>query len=426
MDIWADLGVRPWDILLPKEDVDAKAYSVVACDQFTGEPAYWEEVETLVGEKPSTLRLTYPEIYLSHRPEARIAAINAAMEDYLARGLFRTAENALLYIERTLAGGRIRKGLVLAVDLEQYDYQKGSQSLIRATEGTIEDRLPPRVRIRENAPLELPHIMLLIDDPECTVIAPLANAGLAPCYATDLMMGGGSIKGFVTDAAAQNQIALALQKLADPAAFRAKYGVGEDKGVLLYAVGDGNHSLATAKVCWERIKTTLSPEEQAVHPARYALCELVNLHDAALEFEPIHRVLYGVNTAHILAALHEKFAFGLQEGQTQGQILDYISADGEGEVHVPFPKHQLTVGTLQAFLDEFLKENPQVEIDYIHGDDVTRHIGSRMGNMGFLLPAMSKSDLFRTVIIDGVLPRKTFSMGEGRDKRYYFEARRIK
>jgi len=325
-----------------------------------------------------------------------------------------------------LHSGKVRKGLMLAVDLEEYNYQKGSQSLIRATEGTIEDRLPPRVRIRENALLELPHIMLLIDDPDGTVIEPLTKANLTPCYETSLMQEGGSLKGYTTDATQQEQIAKALRSLADKTAFQKKYGVGGEKGVLLFAVGDGNHSLAAAKVCWEKRKPALSEKERSVHPARFALCEVVNVHDEALEFEPIHRVLFNVNTAHILAEMRARYGFGLQEGQTQGQTLDYVSADGEGEIQVSFPAHQLTVGTLQAFLDEYLRDNPTVSIDYVHGEKVVRHLGTQMGNMGFLLPNMSKSDLFKTVIMDGALPRKTFSMGEGRDKRYYFEARRIR
>jgi len=423
---WSKLGIKPSEILLPSESVDSFAYSVVACDQFTSEPHYWQEAEKITKGKPSTLKLTFPEIYLSEEPQERISTINNTMKQYLEQGVFTAVKDAMIYVERKLKNGKIRKGLVLAVDLEKYDYSKGSQSLIRATEGTIIDRLPPRVRIRENALLELPHIMLLIDDINKTVIEPLSNQALSLCYSTQLMLEGGSINGYLVKEKQQEQIANALSLLADKEAFCSKYGVGEEKGVLLYAVGDGNHSLATAKVCWEKLKASLTKDQQEEHPARYALCEMVNVHDEALEFEPIHRVLFNVNNAHILSQMRERFGFGLLEGMAHQQIIDYITSDGEGEICVACPQHNLTVGTLQQFLDEYLLENPKVNIDYVHSEKVVRSLGAQAGNMGFILPSMKKQELFKTVIMDGVLPRKTFSMGEGQDKRYYFEARKIR
>jgi hypothetical protein len=320
--------------------------------------------------------------------------------------------------------------------LERYDYNKGSQTMIRATEGTILDRLPPRIRIREGAPLELPHILVLIDDPGRTVIEPLASAKLHPLYDFDLMLGSGHIKGYrVEDCALEQQVISSLAVLADPAGFQKKYGAGSDKSVLLYAVGDGNHSLATAKAIWEKVK----PKVGMGHPARYALVELENVHDQGLEFKPIHRVLFDVK-ADIQSALGgvfgetyhysrsasiEEMAETVAAQESPGQTVGFISAEGFGLSHFAKPSLNLPVGTVQAFLDDFLKDGRASKIDYVHGQDVVTKLGMQPGNLGIYLPAMSKTDLFKTVILDGALPRKTFSMGEAKEKRFYLECRQI-
>ncbi len=418
-------GFSAGEVYLPATECDLSKWSVVACDQFTSQPEYWDEVSDFVGDAPSTLKITLPEIYLEQDGvDARISAINANMKSYLADGVLKSAGTRYIYVERTQRDGVCRRGLMGVVDLEEYNYMPGSQSLIRATEGTVLERIPPRVRVREHAALELPHIMLLIDDPEKTVIEPLAQgaAGFETAYDFPLMQDSGSIKGYFVDDAASDKIGAALAKLADPQVGAEKYGVS-DKGVLLFAVGDGNHSLATAKECYERIKKTVSAEEAAVHPARYALVEVVNVHDDALEFEPIHRVLFDIDADNLLAKLREYYK--VSDTEIDGaQSFDYCCAGSAGTLWIENPKSNLAVGTLQIFLDEYLKNNAG-RIDYIHGDDVVNQLGTQPGNIGFLLPPMAKEDLFKTVLIDGALPRKTFSMGHAWDKRFYLETRKI-
>ena len=412
------LGFYPADILLPR-GADMTKWAVVACDQFTSEPAYWENADRIVGDAPSTLRLILPEAELKAPDvEEKIERINAAMDDYLRRDLFRTLKDALIYVERTQSDGRVRHGLIGMVDLEDYDFTPGSGALIRATEGTVLDRIPPRAKVRRNAPIELPHVMLLIDDPDRTVIEPLTGntADMEPLYDFDLMAGGGHICGWRLSDAQVNAVADALTGLCADEAMAKKYGVS---GVapLLFAVGDGNHSLATAKACYR--------EQGDANPlARFALVEVVNNHDDALQFEPIHRVLFGVDAQDFIAAF-KAFYPGAYEGRGEGHVIEVASADFNGFLTVPNPKVQLAVGTLQAFIDDYLKTHDG-EVDYIHGDDVTRELGRRSGNIGLLLPAMGKEELFKTVLKDGVLPRKTFSMGHAQDKRYYIEARRIR
>ena len=419
------LPFRPADILLP-QDCDLSRWSVVACDQYTSQPEYWQRVEEYVGRSPSTLRLILPESCLEGpNVETDIMEINNTMSRYLREGRFVEHPGALFYVERTLDNGKVRRGLMGMVDLEQYDYEPGSSAPIRATEGTVLSRIPPRVAVRKNAPVELPHVMLLVDDPDQTVIEPLADqtGSMQVLYDFDLMERGGHIKGWELTEDQQAQVARALSALADPAKFNDRYGT-KDAAVMLFAVGDGNHSLATAKECYERQKRLTSPEQWPNLKARYALVELVNLHDASLEFEPIHRVVFGVDPEELLAALLRYYP-GAHMGPGEGHSLSFVHQNGAGVVTVPSPTHQLPVGTLQAFLDEYvLSQN--CSVDYIHGDDVTRELGAKRGNIGFLLPAMGKEELFPTVIHDGVLPRKTFSMGEAHDKRFYLEARKIR
>lgn len=419
------LGFYPADILLPKK-ADMTKWAVVACDQFTSEPEYWERVEKTVGDAPSTLRLILPEANLkAPNVDEFIADINASMDSYLKGDVFETLKDSLIYIERSQSDGKIRHGLIGMVDLDQYDFTPGSGALIRATEGTVLERIPPRAKVRRNAPIELPHVMLLIDNPEKTVIEPLTAAAdkMEKVYDFELMENGGHIKGFKLSDAQIDAVADALEGLCADEAMKAKYNVS---GVapLLFAVGDGNHSLATAKACYEEQKKGKTPEEYLALPARYALVEVVNNHDDALQFEPIHRVLFGVDREKFMAEFM-KFYPNAYEGKGEGHAIEFVWEGVDKFITVPDPKVQLAVGTLQAFIDQYLKEFGG-EVDYIHGDEVTKELGSKPGNMGFLLPAMGKEQLFKTVMADGVLPRKTFSMGHAQDKRYYVEARKIR
>ena len=420
-----NIGMRPADILLPK-GCDMTKWAVVACDQFTSQPSYWEEVERLVGDAPSTLRLILPELRLNDADvDEQIAAINGSMTRYLEEGLFETYPQSIFYIERTQSDGTVRHGLVAAVDLEQYDYTPGSDSLIRATEGTVLERIPPRVRVRKDAPIELPHVMLLIDDPERTCIEPITAGrdGMEQLYDFDLMMGGGHLRCWKLTSEQMDLLAGALEVLAGGEAMEKKYGLA-GAAPLLFAVGDGNHSLATAKTCYENWKKVTPEDQWGSLPARYALVEIVNLHDEALQFEAIHRVVFGVSPEEVLAAFRAAYP-NAYEGRGEGHTIEMVWEGEDRFLTVPDPKVQLAVGTLQSFLDQYCGDHG-CQVDYIHGEDVTRELGGKAGNMGFLLPAMGKDQLFKTVMADGVLPRKTFSMGHAEDKRYYVEGRKIK
>lgn len=412
-DLFAGIGVVPGTFLLPRPDADWTAWACVACDQYTSEPEYWQRVNTLVGHQPSTLRLILPECDLPAPPE-RIDAIHAAMRDAL-NVLHPGVTDGFVLLERTTSTGK-RLGLVCCVDLERYRYD-GAKTLIRPTEETVASRLPARLAVRNGAPLESSHVMLLLDDPQRTVIEPLyARRGqLSPLYDFDLMQQSGHARGWaVTSDTDKSAIAAALNRLKD--------ALGADP--LLFAVGDGNHSLATAKACYEEQKKGKTPEEYLALPSRYALVEVVNNHDDALQFEPIHRVLFGVDHEKFMEEF-KKFYPNAHEGKGEGHVIEVCWNGHDDFVTVPDPKVQLAVGTLQTFIDEYLKQFGG-EVDYIHGDEVTRELGSKEGNMGFLLPAMGKEQLFKTVMADGVLPRKTFSMGHAQDKRYYVEARKIR
>ena len=437
MKIISDIGIQIPQVHLPKPGTDLKKWAVIACDQYTSEPEYWHEVERLVGDAPSTLNLTFPEVYLEQAGgDERIRNIQSTMKKYLDAGVFQQRDG-LIYVERTVAG-KTRKGIILALDLERYDYTKGSSSLIRATEGTIVDRLPPRIKIREGAPLEFPHILVLIDDPNRTVIEPLGadKSKLEKLYDFDLMFDSGHLAGYAVDAKHEDGVVAALRGLANPETFAAKYEIGKDQPVLLFAMGDGNHSLATAKAIWEKVKGQVGMD----HPARYALVEIENVHDEGLEFEPIHRVLFGVKK-DIYAALESAFGTNysyraVASAEEMVKAVDNASGEKQavglvgggrqfGVVEIAHASSNLPVGTIQAFLDPFVKEGGAEKIDYVHGEDVTVRLGLQNGNAGIYLPGMHKSDLFKTVILDGALPRKTFSMGEAREKRFYMEARKI-
>ncbi len=432
-------GVAVDTILIPRPGNSLEKWAVVACDQFTSQPEYWQAADDLVGAAPSTLRMVYPEVFLGkEEPQARIQAIREAMQGYIDQDLFEP-HDGLVYLERQV-GQSVRRGLVLCIDLEQYDFTKGSTSLVRATEGTIVDRLPPRVRIRQGAPLEAPHIMVLIDDPADTVIGALAakTAELTSIYDFELMMGSGRIRGWRVDDLATEQATMgALAALGERSAFLQRYGL-DDAAVLLYAMGDGNHSLATAKAIWESTKEQLGPDAMQ-SPTRYALVELVNIYDASLEFEPIHRVIFELRR-DLVADMQAEFGAGITitsaasveamvasvDGAPAGlQRFGMILESGLSVVELSAPPTELSVGSLQGFLDKWMAAGGAGELDYVHGTDVVHDLGNKPGNAGFYLPGMDKGELFRSVILDGALPRKTFSMGEAQDKRFYLECRRI-
>lgn len=420
-----ELGFYKGDILIPNENL-LPLFSVVACDQFTSQPEYWDEVEKKVGDNPSAYNMVFPEAYLEKLDfTKKIKAINSAIDSYLKKEIFDSYKNSLVYVERTLKSGAVRRGIVGLIDLECYDYNKGSQSLVRATEGTVLERIPPRVKIRENAKLESPHILILIDDVKKTVIEPMGEdkANLNKLYDFDLMMDGGNIKGFLLEDEEYKKVAKALTKLGDKKAFEKRYNV-KDKDVLLYAVGDGNHSLATAKECWNNLKKKLKKGEIENHPARYALVELSNLHDPSLEFEAIHRAVFDVNKKDFLKELKAYADKKVEKCPNTPQKVVILDNGKEKELIIKAPNHTLAVGSIQNFLDEYIAEKGG-KVDYIHGEDVTRNL-SKNGAIGILLPVMQKSELFKTVIEEGALPRKTFSMGEACEKRYYLECRKIK
>ena len=422
-----ETAFSPANILLP-QDCGLTKWAVVACDQYTSQPEYWERVDQFVGDAPSTLRLILPESKLeSEHVEEEIQKINQTMEQYLEEGRLRELEDAMIFLERKLSNGKTRLGLIGKLDLEQYSYEKGSGTPIRATEGTVLSRIPPRMKVRKNAPIELPHIMVLIDDPKKEIIEPFlrkeSKKQMQMIYSTTLMEQGGRVSGYLLSKEQADKVQKQLAGLADPARFAQFYhAVG--KPVLTYAMGDGNHSLATAKACWEELKPTLSEAERQTHPARYALVELVKLHDDSLEFEPIHRVLFGVDPKQLLADLLAAYP-GAHYGAGEGHQITYVLPGERGILTVPHPTAQLEVGTLQTFLDQYLEAHGG-KIDYIHGEDVVEQLVKQPDSIGFLLPGMGKDQLFPTVIFDGALPRKTFSMGEAHEQRFYLEARKIK
>ncbi|MBL8259686.1 MAG: DUF1015 domain-containing protein [Candidatus Competibacteraceae bacterium] len=443
---FAQIGLQVPTILLPRTGTDLTKWAVVACDQYTSQPDYWRGVENLVADAPSTLRLMLPEVYLETADEARrIAQIEQTMRRYLDEPVLTEQPPGFILVERETGRGRSRKGLIAALDLECYDYRPGAKALIRPTEGTILERLPPRIRVREKALVELPHVMVLIDDPERSVIEPLFAEPQDCLYDFPLMFDSGRVRGWRAAHPLLVQWAVEqLSRLADPAAFSDRYGV-EGEPVLLYAMGDGNHSFATAKTLWENLKRA-APDPVAImrHPARHALVELVNLHDPGLQFEPIHRLAFGVKADSLLAALAD--FLGAQQArlrvldapsweaarQTWSELqksgrhaIAFLTRDRCGVLDIERPRLTLPVATLQAFLDEHLKTQTGARLDYIHGEDVLERLGRQPGNMGFYLPALAKGDFFRTVIRDGALPRKTFSMGEADEKRFYLECRRI-
>jgi len=440
------IGLHAPEILLPKNGTDMSKWSVVACDQYTSQPEYWEKAGELTGEAPSTLHMIIPEVYLDTEKEKELVPeVNRNMKKYLEDNILVKQKPGFVLVDRKTSKASSRKGLVVALDLEHYDFREGSKTLIRATEGTILDRLPPRIKVRNYAPIELPHIMVLIDDPERTVIEPLFDMNLEKIYDFELMMGSGNIEGYrLVKENTINSIAEKLSKLADLETFNQKYNV-KDQPVLLYAMGDGNHSFATAKSIWEELKKNAKPTEEIMsHPARYALVELVNLHDVGLEFEPIHRVVFNVDTKDMFNNMGEFYAGHGSEllirtfssklkAETAAKkargnnfhAVSFVTHETDGVLVIKDPKFTLEVATLQSFLDSYLVDKQNAKIDYIHGKEVVSELGSKLGNVGFFLEPMSKHDLFKTIILDGALPRKTFSMGKADEKRFYLECRKI-
>jgi hypothetical protein len=435
----APVGFRLPQLCLPRPGIDLARWAVIACDQHTAEPAYWEAVAREVGEAPSTLHLIFPEVYLgaADAPQ-RIARIQQTMRRYLDEGLF-VERHGAVYVERTVHG-RTRRGLMLEIDLEHYDYAADSSSLIRPTEGTIVARLAPRIEVRRGAALELPHILVLIDDPQRTVIEPLAAArgALPRLYEAELMRGGGHVAGHAVDGVLAERAVAALAALARPEVFAARYGTPPGTPPMLFAMGDGNHSLATAKAIWEALKASVGPE----HPSRHALVEVVNIHDEALDFAPIHRLLIGV-AGDLRAALAEAFAgrATFTAVPTAAALRERVAAcgaagpvhaaglylpDGSGTlVEVSGSTHGLAVGSFQAALDALVERGVLREVDYVHGDDTLERLARQAGHAGLHLAGIGKAELMRHVVHTGPTPRKTFSMGEAHEKRYYIEARRI-
>ncbi len=432
-------GFRLPTLLLPRAGIDLRRWCVIACDQYTSDAAYWARVAAEVGDAPSTLQLIFPEVFLGAPDKAqRIARIQAAMRRHEAEGLLHEHAGTVL-VERRLADGRVRRGMMLELDLEHYDFSPASTSLVRPTEGTIVERLAPRIEVRREAGLELPHILVLIDDPARTVIEPLAaaRARLAPLYDTELMQGGGRVAGFAPDAALQQQAVEAIAALADRAAFAARHGLPPQTPPMLFAVGDGNHSLATAKACWEQLKGRVPPD----HPARWALVEVENIHDPALEFSPIHRLLFGVQ-GDLRAALAAHFGNRLRvTDQASGDAMraalaalprsrhaaGLVQPGGRfALVEVDAPAATLDVATFQGFVDTLLQRGGAREVDYVHGDAALETLAQAEGAAGLHLAALGKSELIGRVARDGPLPRKSFSMGEADEKRFYLEARRIR
>lgn len=392
--------LSPADILLAKTDLTK--WSVIACDQFTSEPEYWAETEKTVGDNPSALKIVLPEVYLSDDNSQRINEINRNMKEYLESDVFETLQNTMILTLRTLKNGAVRKGIVGLIDLEDYSYEKGSDALIRATEATVVERIPPRVEIRKDAILEMPHVMLLINDPKKTVVEPLTLnvEDYEKLYDFTLMQNAGSVKGYKIPDETVAEINRALETLKN-----------ENDG-LLFAVGDGNHSLATAKECYKNH-----------NGSRYALVEVVNIHDSSLEFEPIYRTVFGADPNALINAFVEAMG-GEYEG---ADAHNYTCVFGDTETKLSLKaKSHLAVADLQIFLDEYIKANPQVKVDYIHGVENTKKVAIRENGVGFIFDGMEKSDLFPAVSADGSLPRKTFSMGCADDKRFYLEARKIK
>ena len=420
----------PAHILLPSEQIPVGQWGCVACDQFTSDRSYWEKAAQAAAGGPSTLNLILPEVYLEEDDvDARISAIHAAMDDY-TRNVLTRAVDGFIYVERTEQSGRVRQGLVGRIDLEAYSYAEGAVPAIRPSEHTVESRIPPRMAVRRGARLETPHIMMLADDPGCTLIEPIGEKKeqLRKVYEGDLMLNGGHIAGWaVEDPALLAQIDSALNALGSQEAFDARYPQAKGGAPLTLAVGDGNHSLASAKACWEELKKTLTPEQQLTHPARWCLAEVCNVHSPAIEIEPIHRVLFNVDCGVVLLALiawSDSHAAGICFGDAKQQSFTLAGPHVANVLSFEHPVAPLTVGTIDTFIEYFMARHIEARVDYVHDEPAVRAL-CRQGGVAFLMPPFEKSDLFKGIVMGGVLPRKTFSMGHAEEKRYYMECRNI-
>ena len=430
---YPEIALHVPTLLLPRDGVSLETWSVIACDQYTSEPEYWEQVREIVGALPSTLHLVFPEVYLNTADRAQVIDdINRCMEEYLATGVLTAQRPGFMLVSRDVGRSAPRKGLVVALDLEEYDYRDGAQKLIRTTEGTDQSRLPPRIQVRQGATVETPHIMVLIDDPQRTVIEPLFERDLEPAYDLELMLGGGRLQGWRVD---DSEL---IDTIAEQLA-----GLSRGEPPMAYAVGDGNHSFATARAVWEDLKAEAGDDSMVMdHPARYALVELVNLHDEGLVFEPIHRVIYDVDPQNLLREIEADCAglgFSRQVFATRdewdaacrealvlpGHHIPYIGGAERGLLSIARPDAKLAVASLQVLLDRYLAREPLSRLDYIHGEAVLEKLAVDPKSIGFLLPPMDKHELFASIVADGATPRKTFSLGEAEEKRYYLECRQL-
>ena len=420
----------PAHILLPSEQIPLEKWGCIACDQFTSDRDYWQKAEVAAAGSPSTLNMILPEVYLEDGDaDARIEKIHATMDDY-ARNVLTRAVDGFVYVERTEQSGKVRQGLVGMVDLEAYSYRRGEKCTVRPSESTVESRIPPRMKVRTGAALETPHIMMLADDPGCTLIEPVAahKAELPKVYEGELMLNGGHIAGWaVEDPALLARIDAALQGLGSQEAFDAKYPEARGAKPLTLAVGDGNHSLASAKAYWEELKPTLTPEQRETHPARWCLAEVCNVHSPAIEIEPIHRVLFNVDCGAVLLALitwSDGNMAGICFGNSKKQSFTLAGPHIANVLSFEDPVAPLTVGTIDEFIEYFMARHKEARVDYVHDEPAVRAL-TKQGGVGFLLPPFEKSDLFKGIVMGGVLPRKTFSMGHAEEKRYYIECRKI-
>ena len=439
-----DFGLSVPEILLPK-NIDVSSWSVIACDQYTQDLDYWKRAENAAAGKPSTLNLILPEVYLgaADKPQ-RIEKIRKTMKEYLDGSVFAEPRKSMIYIERKTAFGRTRKGLVAQIDLETYEWKPFSKANIRATEATIVERIPPRMEIRRGAPLELPHIMLLVDDKEDLLVggAGAAVKTKAPLYDGTLMCNGGSITGWAVETSEEiESVTDAVSKIADK-------NRAADGSTFLFAVGDGNHSLATAKAVWDEHKAKLvangaDEASLAACPVRYALVEIVNIYDTGLTFEPIHRVIFNCDVKGLISHLAEKLGGTVSEVAGAGELEASVKASsadfgfayregGNGAQKYVLLKtgiKELAVARLQPEIDAFLKSASGAgnapEIDYIHGSEEVLKLGERENAVGILLPPIAKDSFFETINGRGPLPRKSFSMGEADEKRFYLECRKL-
>lgn len=433
-----DLGLKVPEILIPA-NVDLSKWSVIACDQYTQDKEYWKNVEKNAGDSPSTLNLILPEVYLNSPDKSeRIAKIREEMKRYIAEGVFSPAKKCFVYLERKTAFGRTRKGLVAQIDLDTYEWKPFSKANIRATEATIIERIPPRKEIRKGAPLELPHIMLLVNDKDDILIGGAGSLvkNRKPLYKGDLMSNGGSITGWELSSADDVEaVTKSVNKIAEQ-------NTSDDGSTFLFAVGDGNHSLATAKAVWEEYKAELiasgaSSEEIENCPVRYALIEIVNIYDTGLTFEPIHRVIFNIDNEALVKNLCEKFNGKITQVETQKDLekavknswanfgFAYVENGNQKYVLLETGIKELAVSRIQPEIDEFLKNYDKAEIDYIHGTEEVLNLGKKEGAVGILLPPIAKDSFFETINGRGPLPRKSFSMGEADEKRFYLECRKL-